>query len=323
MPLCSFRPRLALLAGVAALVGGSLASSAAGHAAPYRGSSRDLGAHVSAATGQVLHLRIRSATLKAMRLLVVYLPAGYADPTNRRHRYPVLYLLSGAPGGADDWFWGMHAAQTLDRLIAARTVPPLILVSPDGNGGRLRDTQFVDSADGRQRVETFLVRDVLGYVDTHFRTVVARDGRGLVGYSAGAYGALNVGLHHPTLFGTLAGFCGYYTADPYEVSDPKLNHPMSTNPAFLHYNSPSITILHLHAAQRPAITLVESTIDGYYTGSTRQFDAELARHAIPHTTRLFAPRTAADRRTWPHSWSFVDYAFRATLPMIVAVFQRK
>jgi enterochelin esterase-like enzyme len=323
MPNWSFRRRLALLAGVALLAEASFAAHAATGAAPSRGLNRTVNAHVSAAAGQVLHLTIPSPTLGATRPVAIYLPPGYADAANSGRRYPVLYLLSGAPGSAGDWFTHMHAAQTADRLIASGAVPPLLLVSPDGNGSPHRDSQFLDSFDGRQRVETFLVRDVLGYIDAHYRTITARAARGLAGYSAGAYGALNVGLHHPELFGTLAGFSGYYTADPTEVAHPELNHPMSADPAFLRHISPSVSIVGLRPNQRPAITLVESTIDGHYTDTTRQFDAQLTRLAVPHTTHIYAPRTVTERQSWRHSWSFVTYAFSDSLPAIVAIFHQR
>lgn len=272
--------------------------------------------------GQVLHLTIPSPALGTARTAVVYLPPGYADPANRSRRYPVLYLLSGAPGAAEDWFRHMDAATTADHLLERHAIPPLILVSPDANGGPHRDSQFLNSFDGRHPVETFLAHDVVTYVDTHFRTLRTASARGLAGYSAGAYGALNVGLHHPDLFGVLAGFSGYYTADPSEVTHPSLNHPMSHDPAFLHFNSPSITITTLHPNQWPRIVLVESTIDGHYTDTTHQFDTELTRLGVPHTTRFLAPSTPLERKTWRHSFAFVAHAFHLMLPTITAGFPR-
>jgi hypothetical protein len=77
-----------------------------------------------------------------------------------------------------------------------------------------------------------------------------------------------------------------------------------------------------HAAQgfppAPDTAGVESTNDGYYTGTTRRFNAELVGLGIRNSMRLFAPRTAAEARAWPHTWQFVDYAFSQTLPAIAA-----
>jgi enterochelin esterase-like enzyme len=270
------------------------------------------------AHGSVLQIELPSATLHGTRKTMIYLPPGYDDPVNASRRYPVLYLLSGAPGSQKDWFQHGQANQIVDRLIAARAIPPVILVSPDGNGGAYRDTQFIDSYDGRERVETFISHDLLTYIDTFYRTIPTSNGRALLGYSAGAYGAVNIGLHYPKLFGTLAGFCGYYTADPSEVTRPALNNPFGHDRAVLAYNDPSRTVLTLAPSRRPEIFLFDSTYDGHYTHTTSDFGALLTRLHYPHLTRLFVPSTAAERITWRHSWFFVRHAFADYLPAIVA-----
>jgi len=274
----------------------------------------------SQSAGQVIYSRIPSPTLGALRTTAIYLPPGYADPANRSRRYPVLYLLSGAPGSAKDWFRHGKAASAADTLIAEGAITPLIMVSPDGNGGAQRDTQFIDSFNGRERVETFLTRDVIAYIDSRYRTIPIALGRALAGFSAGGYGALNIGLHHPNLYGTLAGYSGYYTADQSLVTRPKLNNPFGGNPTVLRYNSPSVTAVTIRPVQAPRILLIDSTVDAHFTHYAVSFDAELRRLGITHTTVLYEPETAWQRRAWPHSWWFVRYAFAQTLPIIAATF---
>lgn len=280
-------------------------------------------APVSAApsTGTVLSVVIPAPSLHGSRKAMVYLPPGYGAPANRARRYPVLYLYSGSPGSQKDWFRHGQAAATEDQLIAAGSVQPLIMVSPDGNGGANRDTQFLNSADGKEPVERFLTRDVLSYVDSHFRTVRSARARGIAGYSAGAFGALNVGLHHPDLFTALVGIDGYYVADPHEVTKPLLNHPMSANPTFIHFNSPTLTITTIPPGSRPSIFLFVSTVDGPYMRDTMAFDHELSRLHVWHLTRLYAANTAVERRRWPHSWAFAETVFRDNLPAIAARLQ--
>lgn len=268
--------------------------------------------------GTVAQIEVPSTALHAMRKVIIYLPPGYDDPATASQRYPVLYLLSGAPGSQRDWFRHAHPDRVVDALIAAHAIQPVILVSPDGNGGAYRDTQFIDSFNGRERVETFISHDLITYVDTFYRTIPTTQGRALLGYSAGAYGALNIGLHHPDRFGTLAGFCGYYTADPTEVTRPAINNPFGNDPAVLAYNSPSRTVLSLSTGKRPHIFLFDTTDDGRYTATTRAFDALLTRVHYPHLTKLYTPGTPAQRAAWPHSWTFVAHAFDHYLPAIAA-----
>ena len=270
------------------------------------------------ARGTVISTTIPSPSLHGSRRCMIYLPPGYNAPANRTRQYPVLYLYSGGPGSQKDWFRHGQAAATADELIGAGMSQPLILVSPDGNGGALNDSQFLDSADGRQPVERFLTQDVLSYVDGHFRTIRSARGRGIAGYSAGAYGALNVGLHHPDLFSVLVGIDGYYTADPREVTKPRINHPMSTNPAFLHFNSPTVSVTMVPAASRPFIFLLVTTVDGPYMRDTVKFDRQLSQLGVGHVTRLYAANTIAEQKLWPHSWDFAKIAFRDNLSAIAA-----
>ena len=52
-------------------------------------------------------------------------------------------------------------------------------------------------------VETYVARDVVSYIDTHYRTIAARESRGLVGHSMGGYGATRIGMKHAEVFGSL------------------------------------------------------------------------------------------------------------------------
>jgi S-formylglutathione hydrolase FrmB len=51
--------------------------------------------------------------------------------------------------------------------------------------------------------ETFVARDLVHYVDSHYRTIPNRLSRGLVGHSMGGYGAARIGMKHPDVFGAL------------------------------------------------------------------------------------------------------------------------
>jgi enterochelin esterase family protein len=96
--------------------------------------------------------------------------------------------------------------ERLDRLIAARKVPPMIVASPDcftAIGG----SQYVDSS-AVGRYETFVVREVVPRLDRAFRTKGNARHRGVVGKSSGGYGALMLGMKHPDLFGALASHSG-------------------------------------------------------------------------------------------------------------------
>jgi S-formylglutathione hydrolase FrmB len=51
--------------------------------------------------------------------------------------------------------------------------------------------------------ETFIARDLVSYIDAHYRTIAERHSRGLAGHSMGGYGATRIGMKHADVFGSL------------------------------------------------------------------------------------------------------------------------
>jgi len=51
--------------------------------------------------------------------------------------------------------------------------------------------------------EAFIARDLVQYIDSHYRTIADRSSRGLVGHSMGGYGATRIGMKHAEVFGSL------------------------------------------------------------------------------------------------------------------------
>ncbi|WP_311270924.1 alpha/beta hydrolase-fold protein [Sphingobium sp. WCS2017Hpa-17] len=51
--------------------------------------------------------------------------------------------------------------------------------------------------------ETFIARDLIAYVDSHYRTLAQRESRGLAGHSMGGYGTSRIGMKHADMFGAL------------------------------------------------------------------------------------------------------------------------
>jgi S-formylglutathione hydrolase FrmB len=51
--------------------------------------------------------------------------------------------------------------------------------------------------------ENFIARDVVAYIDAHYRTMPQRTSRGLAGHSMGGYGATRIGMKHSDVFGSV------------------------------------------------------------------------------------------------------------------------
>jgi enterochelin esterase-like enzyme len=121
----------------------------------------------------------------------VYRPPSYAVDTARR--FPVLYWLHGAGGGAA----GVGPlAQVFDAAMRDGRMPEALIVFPHGHA----HSMWADAADGSLPVETVLVRELLPFIDAQFRTLGTRAGRIVEGFSMGGHGAARLAFGHPELF---------------------------------------------------------------------------------------------------------------------------
>lgn len=142
----------------------------------------------------------------------IILPRDYA--TSER-RFPVLYLLHGYTDDYSAWV-------TKSNLLQYARAYEEIIVMPEGGTGWYVNNQ----RDPKLQWEDYLTQDLIPYVDGHYRTVAAREGRAIAGLSMGGYGAMTLGLRHPDLFAAIASMSGALaTAQPAfskPITDPKL-----------------------------------------------------------------------------------------------------
>jgi len=160
------------------------------------------------ARGSVRQVSFFSPAAGGENRYLVYLPPGY----DGRRRYPVLYLLHGVPGKADVFTTVDPVQVFANVLIAHRRMRPMIIVMPVGRQGTLAgDTEWANTGSGRWMD---FVLDVEHDVDRRFATLADRRHRGIAGDSEGAYGAINVALHHLGDFSVAESWGGYVDSTP-------------------------------------------------------------------------------------------------------------
>ncbi len=126
----------------------------------------------------------------------VYLPDAYA--TDPAQRFPVLYWLHGGGGSVTQGI--PFLANFFHQGMARGDMEPTIVVFPNG----LPLGMWVDSKDSRQPMETILMKELIPHVDQRFRTLGAREGRIIEGFSMGGYGAARLGFKYPEAFGGIS-----------------------------------------------------------------------------------------------------------------------
>lgn len=239
--------------------------------------------------GRMIDTTIDSQIMGGTRPMLVYLPPNY-DSTAR---YPVLYLLHGAPGAYTDWRNAAGIDQTLDAMISVGRLRPMIAVLPDGNGGRFGDTEWANSADGSVRAEDYLVREVVPFIDQHYPTLADARNRAIGGLSTGGFGAANLALHHPDVFGYALSLSGNFVAARTWTG----NDLWAGDSQARDRNSPLLLAPHVAAIKGLYFYLCVGNADTAddTLHQTRQFDALLTRLHVPHRAEYFAGT---------HSWSF-------------------
>lgn len=130
----------------------------------------------------------------------LYLPPHF----DRATRYPVVYLLHGLRGSPEEYLAGTHLPGFADAAITAGRLRPFIAVMPAAGPDGAYNGEWAGPW------EDALLRTV-AWTDANLPTVVSPSGRILAGLSAGGFGAVDIGLRHPSVFGGVGSWDGYFT----------------------------------------------------------------------------------------------------------------
>ena len=152
----------------------------------------------------VQHRTLQSPSMKHDVGWSIYLPPEY---DSSQQRYPVVYWLHGAGGNETS---GYLVAKEFDAAVRAGLTPPAIIVFP--NGGK--KTEYRDWREQNVMPETMIIRELIPFVDSKYRTLATPRGRALEGMSMGANGALKLALKYPELFGSVVAYAGSYKRLP-------------------------------------------------------------------------------------------------------------
>jgi enterochelin esterase-like enzyme len=156
--------------------------------------------------GELIADNFASRSLGASRRVWYYLPPGYAAAAETL--FPVVYVLDGG-----NYVEKMDVPRVLDHLIANKSIPPVIAVFSEP-----ADRQEEYSRNPRWRA--FIATELVPSVDKRFRTFPAPDHRVILGSSLAAYGAIDVAVAMPSLFGLCAAI-----APPMQTATLVSNQP--------------------------------------------------------------------------------------------------
>jgi enterochelin esterase-like enzyme len=178
------------------------------------------------AQGYTLHVAIPGKLSHLTRQVYIYLPPQYFDKQYAKYRFPVIELINGQPGLAQDWINVVGIQQTLNQMVKQGQASPAVLVMPDANGGNSISLQCLNQVRGPQDL-TYLALDVPNAVEHLLRVMPPSNAWGVAGYSEGGFCAANMALRYPDRYGYAASMSGYFT--PYKN---KFGNPLRTMSPF-------------------------------------------------------------------------------------------
>jgi len=227
----------------------------------------------------VSNVTVRSVAMQKDVPVALILPDTYAAGSER---LPVVFVLHGAGGSSAK----KSKDATLARLADAYGV---IAVCPDGG----KTSWWLDSPiDPQYQYETFVVREVLPYVDANFRTLADRKHRAIMGGSMGGHGACYLGMRHKDLFGAIGNIYGGVDLVPW--SDrwdiEKRLGPRDEFPERWEAHSVVHVAKSLKNGEVELVSVVGT--EDFFLGCNRQLHELLSLNGVAHTyVEMRAPTT--------------------------------
>jgi enterochelin esterase-like enzyme len=145
------------------------------------------------------------------REVLVYLPPSYDDTSGEgARRFPLVMVLPSYAAGHRSFtnysVWEPDLFARYEAILARGEAEEAIFVAPDCMT-RWGGSQFVDSA-ATGPYQSYLIDEVIPFVDARYRTIPRRDARAVIGRSSGGFGALRLAIDRPEAFAAYASHAG-------------------------------------------------------------------------------------------------------------------
>lgn len=230
-----------------------------------------------------------SESMKKNIKAVVILPDSYKTGKI----YPVVYLLHGAGDIYAGW------VKKAPNVVALADTYQQIIVCPDGN---VTSWYFDSPVNKAWKYETYITKELIPWVDTHFKTIKDRKGRGITGLSMGGHGAFYLAFKHQDLFGAAGSMSGGVDIRPFPKNwkiEEKLGS-YAENPENWEKNT-VINLVHLLTPGSLAL-IMDCGQDDFFYKVNMNLHEKLMERNIDHD---FIIRPGS--HTWPYWQNAVNY----------------
>ena len=157
----------------------------------------------SAQAAQVDTIQVFSPSMNKNIKTCVIVPDNYKKS---KKKFPVVYLLHGYSGNYGTWVKSFkEVSQQVDRY-------GFIAIGVDGN---YSSWYFDSPIDPTFKYETYIIDELVPFIDKKYKTIASREGRAISGLSMGGHGSLYLSLKHQDVFGAAGSMSGGVDIRPF------------------------------------------------------------------------------------------------------------
>lgn len=144
---------------------------------------------------KIIHQEVFSAKMNKNIKTIIITPDVQQGIT-----YPSVYILHGYSGNPE-----RTLKQDIPDLVKKAQEYKMIYVLPDGN----YNSWYVDSPLIKDsQYQTFIGQELVDFVNKNYPVKLDKKLRGILGWSMGGYGAVNIGTAYSNTFGIVGSSCG-------------------------------------------------------------------------------------------------------------------
>ena len=234
-------------------------------------------------------IQVYSESMQKNIKAIVVTPDNYSSSGE----LPVVYLLHGYSGNHLDW---VSKAKGVEK---SADIYNLIIVCPDGGYG----SWYWDSpVDPKSQYETFVSSELIQAIDSKYKTIKNRKGRGITGLSMGGHGGLYLGIRHQDMFGAAGSMSGGVDIRPFP-SNWEIAQRLGTYSEQPERWEKNTVINQLHLLTPNSLALViDCGTDDFFFEVNENLHQQLLYCNIPHDYI-----TRPGGHTWPYWTNAVKY----------------
>lgn len=225
---------------------------------------------LSAKAAKIDTISVFSAAMNKNIKTCVITPKGYKKSNKK---FPVVYLLHGYSGNYGTWVKSFkEVANQVDKY-------GFIVISVDGN---YSSWYFDSPIDPTFKYETYIIDELVPYIDKKYKTIARPAGRAISGLSMGGHGALYLSFKHQDVYGAAGSMSGGVDIRPFSENwDIKKRLGAITDFPENWYKNTVINMLNLVENNKLKL-IIDCGVDDFFIDVNRKLHDKMLTLKINH-----------------------------------------